>query len=393
MVSTFVAFILLTTYQVPYPLAFVGALLFAALLGMAIERVLMRWVQNATVLTQIMLTLGLFLVLNGAMSTRFFEALPFPQPIGGTPFDFGGVRVSADSLLIFGLAATIMLALYAFFRFTLLGIALRATAQNLPVARLMGVRVGRVYATTWAFAAVLGAVAGMLIAPTTALYPSFMGEVAIKGFAGAILGGPRQPARRRHRRPAARRIREPDRRLSVDRVEGRFCLQLDPARARAATRGHHGRAGPEAHLSARVPWFAAVIRARGSGAAPRHHRQFPAQRHGPDGRLCVGGHRTQPAGRHRRPDLARTRRLHADRGLHDSHPDREGRPAAADRRACGRPRHGPGWRPARATGAAPARPLSGVGHPQLRRRDPADRAQVGSRDRWRDWPLAHDVPV
>ena len=189
MVSTFVAFILLTTYQVPYPLAFVGALLFAALLGMAIERVLMRWVQNATVLTQIMLTLGLFLVLNGAMSTRFFEALPFPQPIGGTPFDFGGVRVSADSLLIFGLAATIMLALYAFFRFTLLGIALRATAQNLPVARLMGVRVGRVYATTWAFAAVLGAVAGMLIAPTTALYPGFMGEVAIKGFAGAILGG------------------------------------------------------------------------------------------------------------------------------------------------------------------------------------------------------------
>jgi branched-chain amino acid transport system permease protein len=189
MVSTFVAFILLTTYQVPYPVAFVGALLFAALLGIAIERVLMRWVQNATVLTQIMLTLGLFLVLNGAMSTRFFEALPFPQPIGGTPFDFSGVRVSADSLLIFGLAAAIMLALYAFFRFTLLGIALRATAQNLPVARLMGVRVGRVYATTWAVAAVLGAVAGMLIAPTTALYPSFMGEVAIKGFAGAILGG------------------------------------------------------------------------------------------------------------------------------------------------------------------------------------------------------------
>jgi branched-chain amino acid transport system permease protein len=125
MVSTFVAFILLTTYQVPYPVAFVGALLFAALLGIAIERVLMRWVQNATVLTQIMLTLGLFLVLNGAMSTRFFEALPFPQPIGGIPFDFSGVRVSADSLLIFGLAAAIMLALYAFFRFTLLGIALR----------------------------------------------------------------------------------------------------------------------------------------------------------------------------------------------------------------------------------------------------------------------------
>ncbi|HYW87600.1 MAG TPA: branched-chain amino acid ABC transporter permease, partial [Chloroflexota bacterium] len=189
MVSTFFAYIVLTTYHVPYPLAFVSALMFAALLGILVERGLMRWVQQASVLSQIMLTLGLFLVLNGAMSTRFFEALPFPQPIGGTPFNFGGVRVSADSLLILGLAAAIMLALYLFFRYTLLGIALRATAQNLTVARLMGVRVGRVYSTTWAVAAAMGAVAGMLFAPTTALYPAFMGDIAIKGFAGAIIGG------------------------------------------------------------------------------------------------------------------------------------------------------------------------------------------------------------
>jgi branched-chain amino acid transport system permease protein len=189
MVSTFFAYIVLTTYHVPYLLAFVSALMFAALLGILVERGLMRWVQQASVLSQIMLTLGLFLVLNGAMSTRFFEALPFPQPIGGTPFNFGGVRVSADSLLILGLAAAIMLALYLFFRYTLLGIALRATAQNLTVARLMGVRVGRVYSTTWAVAAAMGAVAGMLFAPTTALYPAFMGDIAIKGFAGAIIGG------------------------------------------------------------------------------------------------------------------------------------------------------------------------------------------------------------
>jgi branched-chain amino acid transport system permease protein len=189
MVSTFVAYLLLTSYHVPYVPAFLGALLFAALLGVIVERSLMRRVQGATVLTQIMVTLGLFLVLNGAMSTRFFEVLPFPQPIGGSPLDLAGVRVSLDSLLILGLAAALMLGLYLFFRYTLLGIALRATAQNLHVARLMGVRVGRVYATTWAVAAVLGAVAGMLIAPSTGLYTSFMGDVAIKAFAGAILGG------------------------------------------------------------------------------------------------------------------------------------------------------------------------------------------------------------
>ncbi|HET6315671.1 MAG TPA: branched-chain amino acid ABC transporter permease [Chloroflexota bacterium] len=189
MVSTFFAYILLTNYHVPYPVAFIGALLFAAILGVAVERGLMRWVQQASVLSQIMITLGLFLVLNGAMSTRFFEALPFPQPIGGTPLNVGGVFISEDSLLIFGLAAVIMLALYLFFRYTLLGIGMRATAQNLSVARLMGVRVGRVYSTTWAVASAMGAVAGMLFAPTTALYPSFMGDIAIKGFAAAIIGG------------------------------------------------------------------------------------------------------------------------------------------------------------------------------------------------------------
>src|SRR6266536_2355304 len=145
MVSTFFAYIVLTTYHVPYIAAFGGALL--------------------------------------------FDALPFPQPIGGTPFNIGGVRVSADSILIFVLTAAIMAALYLFFRYTLLGVALRATAQNLTVARLMGVRVGRVYSTTWAVAAAMGAVSGMLFAPTTALYPGFMGDIAIKGFTGAIIGG------------------------------------------------------------------------------------------------------------------------------------------------------------------------------------------------------------
>jgi branched-chain amino acid transport system permease protein len=189
MVSTIVAFILLTTYRLPYPTAFLGALLFAAILGIALERVFMRPVRKSSHLNQIMVTLGLFLVLNGVASTRFFEPQPFPPPIGGPPITLLGIAVGRDSLLIFGVAGAIMLTLYLLFRYTLVGIALRATAQNLGTARLMGVRVGRVYALTWAVAAILGAVAGMLIAPTTALDPNFMADVAIKAFAGAILGG------------------------------------------------------------------------------------------------------------------------------------------------------------------------------------------------------------
>jgi branched-chain amino acid transport system permease protein len=189
MVSTFVAYILLSAYDLPYPAAFLGALLFAAALGIVLERIFMRPVQKAGHLNQIMVTLGLFLVLNGIVSTRVFEPLPFPKPVGGPPFALGNLFVGRDSALIFGLAAALMLALYLFFRYTLAGIALRATAQNLPAARLMGVPAGQAYAGTWAVAAVLGAVAGMLIAPTTSLDPNFMGEVAIKAFASAILGG------------------------------------------------------------------------------------------------------------------------------------------------------------------------------------------------------------
>jgi branched-chain amino acid transport system permease protein len=189
MVSTFVAFVLLAGFKLPYPVAFLGALVFAAALGIALERVFMRPVQQSSHLNQIMVTLGLFLVLNGIVSTRVFEPLPFPKPVGGPPLAFAQVVVSRDSLLIFGVTTALMLALYLFFRYTLAGVALRATAQNLVAARLMGVLAGRAYATTWAVAAVLGAVAGMLIAPTTSLNPNFMGEVAIKAFASAILGG------------------------------------------------------------------------------------------------------------------------------------------------------------------------------------------------------------
>lgn len=189
MVSTFAAFFLLRRFHLPYLAAFVGALLFAAVLGILLERLFMRRVAKSSHLNQIMVTLGLFLVLNGTVSVYVFEPQPFPRPVEGAPFEVGGLFISPDSVLIFAIATAIMLALYFFFTHTLSGIALRATAQNLLTSRLMGVPAGRVYAITWAVAAMLGGVAGMLIAPTTGLDPNFMGDVAIKAFAGAILGG------------------------------------------------------------------------------------------------------------------------------------------------------------------------------------------------------------
>jgi len=189
MLSTFAAYLLLTRFQAPYWVAFLGAMAFAALLGILLERFFMRPVQKANHLNQIMLTLGIFMLLNGTVSVYVYEPRAFPRPVQGTPYEIGGLFVSPDSVLIFAIATALMLGLYLFFKHTLAGIALRATAQNLITSRLMGVPAGRVYAITWAFAAMLGGVAGMLIAPTTGLDPNFMGDVAIKAFAGAILGG------------------------------------------------------------------------------------------------------------------------------------------------------------------------------------------------------------
>jgi len=190
MVSTFVAFTLLTSVKIPYGYAFVLAVLFASLFGMVLERGLVRPQLTKPHVSQIMVTLGLSMILNGLAGLIWgFEPQPFKAPLGGEPIRFAGLAVSKDSLLIFAVAASLMLAMYLFFTYTRAGIALRATAQNMNAARLMGIPIGMVFSLSWAVAGMLSAVAGILVAPNTTLDPNFMAEVAVKAFAGGILGG------------------------------------------------------------------------------------------------------------------------------------------------------------------------------------------------------------
>lgn len=190
MVSTFIAFTLLTALGMPYSIVFLLAIVFAALFGAALERGLIRPQLRKPHVSQIMVTLGLSMILNGlAGLTWGFEPQPFKAPLGSEPIRFAGLAVSKNSLLIFAVAAVLMLAMYLFFKYTLAGIALRATAQNASAARLMGIPIGAVFSLSWAVAGILSAVAGILVAPSTTLDPNFMAEVAIKAFAGGILGG------------------------------------------------------------------------------------------------------------------------------------------------------------------------------------------------------------
>ncbi|QIA28315.1 branched-chain amino acid ABC transporter permease [Thermaerobacter sp. PB12/4term] len=190
MVATFLALAGLQQLGLGYWEAFVLGAAAAALLGMLLERLFLRPLLHVSAVSQIMVTIGLGMMLNGLAGLQWgYEPRAFPAPVGGAPIVAGGVAISADHLAVLAVALVVMASLFAFYRYTRLGVAVRAVAQNLPAAQLMGIPAGRVFAVSWAVAAGLGGIAGMLVAPATSLDPNFMAEVLIKGFAAAILGG------------------------------------------------------------------------------------------------------------------------------------------------------------------------------------------------------------
>ena len=190
MVSTFMAHTLLVRLGLSYIPAALGAIIFAFIFGMAVERIFLRPIQGGPLISLMIMTLGLFMVFNGAAGWVWgFDPVSFPRAVSGRPIWLGDLIITRDSILVLAMTIAMALALYVVLRFTMAGIAIRATSQNSRAARLMGVPVPKVYALTWGISAVLGAVAGILIAPTTFLSPSMMAEVQIKAFTAAVLGG------------------------------------------------------------------------------------------------------------------------------------------------------------------------------------------------------------
>jgi len=190
MISTFICYTFLNMAGFSYWYAFLASLVFAALFGMAVQRVFMRPIQKAPVLNQIILTLGLYMVFRGVAGLIWgYNPIRFPVAVSGEPVKFGGVTLTPNQLFIMGITVLLMLLVFLLFRFTKTGLAMRAAAQNLVTSQLMGIRVGTIFALTWGLSIALAGVAGVLIAPTTYLSPNMMMEVLIKGFAAAVLGG------------------------------------------------------------------------------------------------------------------------------------------------------------------------------------------------------------
>ena len=158
--------------------------------GLAIETTLIRPIANAPVLTIVIVTLGLALLLNGLMSLIWGGGnRQFPGPFSTRTIDVGGVPISVQDIGIVVVSVVLVAILGLFFRYTKLGLALRAAALNPDSSRLVGVRVGWMLALGWGIAAVLGAVAGMMIAPVVFLDPNMMQTVLLYAFAAAVLGG------------------------------------------------------------------------------------------------------------------------------------------------------------------------------------------------------------
>lgn len=190
MFSTFIAWSFLT--RMDFWPAFLMALLVSAAMGAMLERLVLRPVESAPILNSVIVTLGLFTVLNSVALWRWGGVpKPFPSPevFRGAPLVIGPATISRLNIGIFCTALVIMAAMFLFLNYTRLGLAMRATAQNSMAARMVGVRVGGMLTLGWALSAGVGAVAGMLLAPILALQPSMMFGVLIFAFAAAVLGG------------------------------------------------------------------------------------------------------------------------------------------------------------------------------------------------------------
>jgi len=188
--STYVAWTLIVHHGWSYWPAFVATLAISFGGGVGIHRVVIRPVERGSVLRIVIVTIGLLVAINGFVIWQWGgEPQQLQSPFGTNTYDVGGVVVAAHDIGTIAVALGIVFLLWLLFQFTKVGLAIRAAAVNPDEARLVGVRVTWMLALGWGLAATLGAVAGMLTAPTVGLDPQMMQAVLIYAFAAAVLGG------------------------------------------------------------------------------------------------------------------------------------------------------------------------------------------------------------
>ncbi|HOW46561.1 MAG TPA: branched-chain amino acid ABC transporter permease [Rubrivivax sp.] len=190
--STFVAWWLMQQGW-PYWGAFFFTVAVSFAGGLLVQRIILRPIEKAPVLTNVLVFIGLLLIFNALSGWLFdFTVKAFDSPFAKDSF-LETKYFSAHQVGSAGVLVVMLLLLFAFFRFTPIGLAMRAAAQNPDSARLVGIRVSWMLGLGWGLAAAIGAVAGMMVAPVVFLDPNMMGGILLYGFAAALLGGVDNP--------------------------------------------------------------------------------------------------------------------------------------------------------------------------------------------------------
>jgi len=189
MFSTYLAWSLLQA-GLPYWVTFFATVAIAFVGGLLIERVVIRPVENAPILTIVIVTLGLLVILNSVAGWIYsYIQKPFPSPFPSKPIQMGNIFFGAHDVGEISVTLIVLLLLFFFFRYTTLGLAMRAAAQNPVSSRLCGIRVSWMLGLGWGLAAAFGAIAGMMVAPIVFLDPNMMGGIQLYAFAAATVGG------------------------------------------------------------------------------------------------------------------------------------------------------------------------------------------------------------
>jgi branched-chain amino acid transport system permease protein len=187
---TYIGWTLIVNHGWDYWPAFAATLLFSFVFGVVTHRVVIRPVERGNVLRVVIVTIGLLIAINGFVIWHWSgEPQALRSPFGTGTIDISGVVISWQDVGTIAVAIGIVILLWLLFQFTKVGLALRAAAVNPTEARLVGVRVTWMLALGWGLAAVLGAVAGLLTAPSVGLDAQMMQPILIYAFAAAVLGG------------------------------------------------------------------------------------------------------------------------------------------------------------------------------------------------------------
>jgi branched-chain amino acid transport system permease protein len=189
MFATFIAYVLIEhgmSYWIALPLTL--AIAFAG--GVAIQRLVIRPVERAPVLTLVIITLGLATLFNGLAGFLFgYVPRSFPSPFSVQTVNILGAFASYQDLGVIAVSAVVLLLVYLLLQRTTLGLSMRAAAHNPDASRLLGVRVSWMLALGWGLASLVGALSGIMVAPVLLLEPNMMQTIIIYAFAAAVLGG------------------------------------------------------------------------------------------------------------------------------------------------------------------------------------------------------------